>query len=62
MIRKFPLYINLLVLAVVLATLAKLIVILKLGLRNLLKRITSFILLNIYIPPQHALTRIILFH
>ena len=43
-------------LAVVLAILAKLGVILKLGLRNISKRITSLILLNIYIPRQHALT------
>ena len=47
--------------AVVLAKLAKLVVILKLGLRNISKRITSFIFLNIYTPPQHALTHIILF-
>ena len=33
----------------------------KLGLRNISKRITSCIFLNIYTPPQHALTRIILF-
>ena len=48
-------------LAVVLAILAKLAVILKLGLRNISKRITSLIFLNIYTPPQHALTHIILF-
>ena len=54
-------YINLLVLAVVLAILAKLVVILKLGLRSISKRITSLIFLNIYTPPQHALTHIILF-
>ena len=42
-------------LAVVLAILAKLVVILKLGLRNISKRITSIIFLNIYTPPQHAL-------
>ena len=42
--------------AVLLAILAKLVIILKLGLRNILKRITSFIFLNIYILPQHALT------
>ena len=47
-------------LAVVLAILAKLVVILKLGLRNISKRITSCIFLNIYTPPQHALIRIIL--
>ena len=48
-------------LTVVLAILAKLIVILKLGLGSISKRMTSLILLNIYTPPQHALTRIILF-
>ena len=42
-------------LAVVLAILAKLVVILKLGLRNISKRMTSLIFLNIYTPPQHAL-------
>ena len=47
-------------LAVVLAILAKLVVILKLGLRNISKRITSLIFLNIFTPPQHALTHIIL--
>ena len=47
--------------AVVLPILAKLIVILKLKLRNILKRIASLIFLNIYTPPQHALSRIILF-
>ena len=48
-------------LVVVLAILAKLVVILKLGLRNISKRTTSLIFLNIYAPPQHALTHIILF-
>ena len=48
-------------LAVVLAILAKLAIILKLGLRNISKRITSLIFLNIYIPRQHALTHTILF-
>ena len=48
-------------LAVVLAILVELLVILKLGLRNLSKRITSLIFLNIYTPQQHALTHIILF-
>ena len=43
-------------LAVVLATLAKLAAILKLGLRNISKMITSLIFLNIYTPPKHALT------
>ena len=47
--------------AAVLAVLAKLVVILKLGLKNILKRITSLIFLNIYTPPKHALTHIILF-
>ena len=45
---------NLLVLAVVLATLAKLVVILKLALRSISKRITSLLFLNIYTPPQHT--------
>ena len=49
------------VLAVALAVLAKLVVILKLGLRNISKRITSLILLNICTPSEHALTRIILY-
>ena len=39
----------------------KLAVILKLGLRNISKRITSLIVLNIYTPMQHALTGMILF-
>ena len=39
-------------LAVVLATLVKVVVILKLGLRNIPKRITSLIFLNICTPPQ----------
>ena len=47
-------------LAVVPAILAKLVVILKLGLRSISKRITSLIFLNIYTLLQHALTRIIL--
>ena len=59
-LKSFLVY-NLLVLAVVLAILAKLVIILKLGLRNISKRITSPIFLNIYTPPQHALTHIILF-
>ena len=41
--------------------LAKLVVLLKLGLRSISKRITSFIILNIYTPLQHGLTHIILF-
>ena len=47
-------------LAVVQARLAKLVVILKLGLRSISKRITSLIFLNIYTLPQYALTHIIL--
>ena len=50
-VRNLSKYINLLVLVVVLATLAKLVVILKLGLRSLSKRITSLIFLK-----KHALT------
>ena len=46
--------------AVVLASLAKNVAILKLGLRNISKRILSLIFLNIYTPLQHTLTRIIL--
>ena len=42
-------------LAVVLATLAKLVAILKLGLRSISKRITSLTFLNIYTLPKHAL-------
>ena len=45
-------------LAVVLAILAKLVIILKLGLRSISKSITSLIVLNIYTPPQHALSTI----
>ena len=61
MIQNISYYINLLALAVVLAILAELISILKLGLRIILKRITSLIFLNIYTPLQRALTHIILF-
>ena len=43
-------------LAVALATLAKLVAILKLVLRSISKRITSLIFLNINTPPQCALT------
>ena len=39
-----------------LATLAKLVVILKLGLRSISKRITSLIFLNIYTLLKHGLT------
>ena len=48
-------------LAVVLATLAKLVVILRVGLRNISKRITSLIFLNFDTPPQHVLTHAIYF-
>ena len=61
MIWNFSQYINLLVLAEVLATLAKLDVILKLRLRNISKKVTSHFNLNIDTQPQHVLTRIILF-
>ena len=47
-------------LAVVLAILSKLVVISKLGLRSISKGIASRIFLNIYTPPQHASTHIIL--
>ena len=47
-------------LAVVSVILAKLVIILKLGLR-ISKRITSLKFLNIYTPPQHALLHVILF-
>ena len=43
-------------LAVVLATLVKPVVILKLGLRSISKRTTSVIFLNIYTLPKRALT------
>ena len=59
MIRNLSQHINLLVLAVALATLVKLVVILKLRLRNISKRITSLIFLNIYTAPQDALAHII---
>ena len=52
---------NLLVLAVVLATLAKFVVVLKLGLNNISKSIANFIFLNIYATRQDAMTHIILF-
>ena len=44
-------------LAVILAILAKLAVILKLGLRIISERIAILIFSSIYTPPQHALTR-----
>ena len=47
-------------LAVVLAILAKLVAILKLGLRSISKRITSLIFLNIYTPSENASTHIII--
>ena len=40
--------------APVLGTLAKIVLILNLGLRNIWKWITSLIFLNIYTPPQHV--------
>ena len=43
--------------AVILAILAKLAVILKLGLRIISERMTILIFSSIYTPPQHALTR-----
>ena len=46
-------------LAVVLATLAKLVVILKLGLKSISKRITSLIFLNIYTLPNSLCFKII---
>ena len=61
MISNLSQYINLLVLAVVLAILTKLVVILKLGLRSISKRITSLKFLNIYTPLEYALTHIIIF-
>ena len=45
---------NLLVLAVVLAILAKIVAILKLGLKSISKRIISLIFLNIYSLLNHA--------
>ena len=45
----------------ILAILAKLVVILKLGLSSIPKSITSLIFLNIYTPGQHASTHTILF-
>ena len=56
MIWNLSWYINLLVLAVALATLTKLVVILKLELRGISKSITSVIFLNIYTLPQYAVT------
>ena len=49
------------IVAVVLAILAKPVFITKLGLRSISKRITNLIFLNIYTPPQNALSRTILF-
>ena len=45
----------------ILFILAKLVVILKLGLRSISKRITSLIFLNNYTPLHHALAYVILF-
>ena len=59
-LKSFLVY-NFTCLAVVLATLAKPVVILKLGLRSISKRITSLIFLNINTLPKNALTHIILF-
>ena len=53
-------FLNLLLVAVVVAKLAKLVVILKLVSRNISKRIISLIFLNFFPPPKHALTSIIL--
>ena len=53
--------ITLLVLAVVLATLAKPVVILKLGLGSMSKRMTGLMFLKICTLPRRALTRIVLF-
>ena len=61
MIWNLSWYIILLVLAVDLAILAKHVVILELGLRSISKRISCLIFLNIYTPPEHTLTHIILF-
>ena len=47
--------------SLVLATLAKHVIILKLGLRNISERITSLIFLKIYTQLRQALTCIILF-
>ena len=47
-------------LAVVLVILAKLVAILKVGLRRISKKITSLIFLNMNTPLQHVLTHIIL--
>ena len=60
MISNLSQYINLPVLAVLLAILAKPVVI-KLGLRKIIKRITSLIVLNICTALQHSLTHLILF-
>ena len=57
---KFFLAYNFFVLAVVLAILSKFVVILKLGMRNISKRISSLMFLYTYIPLQHALTRLVL--
>ena len=61
MILNLSQYINLLVQNFTLVTLAKLVVILKLELRNISKIITSLIFLNNCTPHQHALTGMVLF-
>ena len=48
-------------LAIVLATVAKRVVIFKLGLRSISKRIARLIFLNIYTLPKHALGHMIFF-
>ena len=58
---KLSWYLNLLLLAAVLATLSKHVVNLKSGLRNISKTIRNRIFPNIYLPTWHALTFIILF-
>ena len=58
---KLSWYLNLLLLAAVLATLSKHVVNLKSGLRNISKTIRNLIFPNIYLPTWHALTCIILF-
>ena len=61
MISNLCYYVNLLVLSVVVAILAKLVAILKLGLRTISKSKTTLIFLSIYTRRQHALTHIFLY-
>ena len=61
MVLNLSQYINLLVQNFTLVTLAKLVVILKLELRDISKIVTSLIFLNNYTPHQHALTGMVLF-